>query len=92
MLANLYPDDRERGNAMGIALGGLALGVLGESMLSFIYNVSIFARELKKTRIIDTVHCQRRRHIIQLLCSCNSKPQIISLNEFFDSMQTYFFA
>lgn len=31
MLAHLYPDDRERGNAMGIALGGLALGVLGES-------------------------------------------------------------
>ena len=30
MLAVTYPDDRERGNAMGIALGGLALGVLGE--------------------------------------------------------------
>ena len=29
MLAVTYPDDRERGNAMGIALGGLALGVLG---------------------------------------------------------------
>ena len=29
MLAERYPDDRERGNAMGIALGGLALGVLG---------------------------------------------------------------
>ena len=29
MLAQQYPDDRERGNAMGIALGGLALGVLG---------------------------------------------------------------
>lgn len=29
MLADRYPDDRERGNAMGIALGGLALGVLG---------------------------------------------------------------
>ena len=28
MLADRYPDDRERGNAMGIALGGLALGVL----------------------------------------------------------------
>ncbi|KAL1460534.1 hypothetical protein WDU94_012511 [Cyamophila willieti] len=28
MLAERYPDDRERGNAMGIALGGLALGVL----------------------------------------------------------------
>ncbi len=28
MLADRYPDDEERGNAMGIALGGLALGVL----------------------------------------------------------------
>lgn len=30
MLASVYPDDCERGKAMGIALGGLALGVLGE--------------------------------------------------------------
>lgn len=29
MLASVYTDDYERGNAMGIALGGLALGVLG---------------------------------------------------------------
>ncbi|KAI1705552.1 major facilitator superfamily domain-containing protein [Ditylenchus destructor] len=28
MLAQAYPDDAERGSAMGIALGGLALGVL----------------------------------------------------------------
>lgn len=28
MLAEHFPDDKERGNAMGIALGGLALGVL----------------------------------------------------------------
>jgi DHA1 family solute carrier family 18 vesicular amine transporter 1/2 len=28
MLAERYPDDKERGNAMGIALGGLALGLL----------------------------------------------------------------
>ena len=28
MLAERYPDDQERGNAMGIVLGGLALGVL----------------------------------------------------------------
>lgn len=27
-LAEKYPDDAERGNAMAIALGGLALGVL----------------------------------------------------------------
>ena len=28
MLAERYPNDKDRGNAMGIALGGLALGVL----------------------------------------------------------------
>ena len=28
MLADTYQDDHERGHAMGIALGGLALGVL----------------------------------------------------------------
>ncbi|RUS87921.1 hypothetical protein EGW08_004337 [Elysia chlorotica] len=28
MIATYYPDDQERGNAMGIALGGLAMGVL----------------------------------------------------------------
>lgn len=31
MLAMTYPDDKERGNAMGLALGGLAMGVLGKS-------------------------------------------------------------
>lgn len=30
MLADRYPDDEERGKAMGTALGGLALGVLGK--------------------------------------------------------------
>jgi len=33
MLAERYPDDSERGNAMGIALGGLALGVLSNKNL-----------------------------------------------------------
>ena len=28
MLAERYPDDKERGNALGLALGGLALGIL----------------------------------------------------------------
>ena len=30
MIATYYPDDKERGNAMGVALGGLAMGVLGK--------------------------------------------------------------
>ncbi len=30
MLADRYPEDEERGKAMGTALGGLALGVLGK--------------------------------------------------------------
>ncbi|CAG0882436.1 unnamed protein product [Cyprideis torosa] len=38
MLADRYPDDKERGNAMGIALGGLALGVLiGPPFGGFMY-------------------------------------------------------
>ena len=30
MLAQHFPDDEERGNAMGMALGGIAMGVLSE--------------------------------------------------------------
>ena len=30
MLADRYPQDEERGKAMGTALGGLALGVLSK--------------------------------------------------------------
>ena len=38
MLADRYPDDKERGNAMGLALGGLALGVLiGPPFGGFMY-------------------------------------------------------
>ncbi|CAN8023925.1 hypothetical protein HPB47_013081 [Ixodes persulcatus] len=41
MLAEKYPDDRERGNAMAIAMGGLALGVMigppfGGAMYEFV--------------------------------------------------------
>ncbi|NXA53633.1 VMAT1 protein, partial [Nothocercus julius] len=47
MLASVYPDDLERGNAMGIALGGLALGVLigapfGSVMYEFVGKSSPF--------------------------------------------------
>lgn len=47
MLAERYPDDRERGNAMAIALGGLALGVLigppfGGVMYEFVGRASPF--------------------------------------------------
>ena len=35
MLADRYPDDAERGSAMGIALGGLALGVLSNIIKYF---------------------------------------------------------
>ena len=38
MLAERYPDDKERGNAMGLALGGLAFGVLiGPPFGGFLY-------------------------------------------------------
>jgi hypothetical protein len=36
MLADRYQDDNERGKALGIALGGLALGVLGILIIYFI--------------------------------------------------------
>ena len=47
MLAERYPNDRERGNAMAIALGGLALGVLigppfGGAMYEFIGKAAPF--------------------------------------------------
>ena len=41
MLAQAYPDDQERGSAMGIALGGLALGVLvGPPFGGILYAIS----------------------------------------------------
>jgi len=40
MLADCYPDDVERGNAMGVALGGLALGVLS-NFESFSYEICV---------------------------------------------------
>ncbi len=41
MLAQAYPDDLERGSAMGVALGGLALGVLvGPPYGGILYQIS----------------------------------------------------
>ncbi|CAM9384582.1 unnamed protein product [Lampetra fluviatilis] len=47
LLASVYPDDEERGNAMGIALSGLALGVLvgppfGSVMYAFVSKTAPF--------------------------------------------------
>uniref|UniRef100_A0A803WE95 Solute carrier family 18 member A1 n=1 Tax=Ficedula albicollis TaxID=59894 RepID=A0A803WE95_FICAL len=47
LLASVYPDDSERGSAMGVALGGLALGVLigapfGSIMYEFVGKASPF--------------------------------------------------
>ncbi|XP_029466348.1 synaptic vesicular amine transporter [Rhinatrema bivittatum] len=47
LLASVYTDDQERGNAMGIALGGLALGVLvgppfGSVMYEFVGKTAPF--------------------------------------------------
>ena len=41
MLAERYPDDKERGNAMGLALGGLALGVVIGTVLQLALGVVI---------------------------------------------------
>lgn len=52
MLAERYPDDKERGNAMGIALGGLALGVLiGPPFGGFIFTTFNAATCSRQTRI-----------------------------------------
>ena len=48
MLAASYPNDQERGNAMGIALGGLALGVLIGSFQTFLFFLFIFFFEPAK--------------------------------------------
>ena len=37
MLASVYTSNEERGVAMGIALGGLAVGVLGELLPFFFF-------------------------------------------------------
>lgn len=56
LLASVYTDDQERGHAIGIALGGLALGVLGRFTCSNVFH----SFEL----IVDTVHsniCVRKQ-------------------------------
>ena len=41
MLADRYPEDEERGKAMGTALGGLALGVLSKRKDTFTSTCSL---------------------------------------------------
>ena len=53
MLAERYPDDKERGNAMGLALGGLALGVvIGTVLYGFII---VFGAWIIITVVIDFI-------------------------------------
>ncbi len=78
MLAQRYPDDRERGNAMGIALGGLALGVLigppfGGFMYQFVGKSAPFLI-LAMLALLDG--CQLNLHI---LCPCRAFTRCISL-------------
>ena len=47
MLACVYTDDHERGQAMGIALGGLASEVLGEWHLGDISRRQVFLKSWK---------------------------------------------
>jgi len=54
MLADRYTDDRERGNAMGIALGGLALGVLGKHVL-VTQSCDRFKSFISRTAILSVV-------------------------------------
>lgn len=48
MLASVYTDDEERGIAMGIALGGLAMGVLSETL--YISDVLSFSPDLHEAK------------------------------------------
>ena len=33
LLASTFTDDSERGNVMGIAIGGISLGIIGETLI-----------------------------------------------------------
>lgn len=53
MLADRFTDDKERGNAMGVALGGLALGVLiGPPFGGIMYEFVSFCVFCEKTNIL----------------------------------------
>lgn len=58
MIATYYPDDKERGNAMGIALGGLALGVLGKFLLlsTFFLNTHACTQTRRHARTHTRIH------------------------------------
>uniref|UniRef100_A0A3Q3LB26 Solute carrier family 18 member 2 n=1 Tax=Mastacembelus armatus TaxID=205130 RepID=A0A3Q3LB26_9TELE len=75
LLASVYTDDKERGHAIGIALGGLALGVLvgppfGSVMYDFVGKTAPFL-VLAFLALFDGGTCD----MVLLLCLCPSQSQ-----------------
>lgn len=80
MLAERYQDNEERGNAMGIALGGLALGVLigppfGGFMYEFVGKSAPFL-VLSALALGDGCKCKRDT---KYLCPLSSDRSVIYL-------------
>lgn len=76
MLADRYPDDKERGNAMGLALGGLALGVLigppfGGFMYQFVGKSSPFII-LAMLALADGCECSACRICLKVVVCLSS--------------------
>lgn len=55
MIASYFTDDKERGNAMGIALGGLALGVLGKYVCVWVCVLLYSWTQVSLTKLEQTV-------------------------------------
>lgn len=57
MLASVYTDDEERGNAIGIALGGLAMGVLGMYTIHDVFELFVdYCNMQQLAKIIDHLY------------------------------------